>query len=149
MEKVPVGSCTYAMPPDMPAPKLRPVAPEHHHPTTGHVLAAVVADALDDRGRAGVPHREPLADDAAEEHLARGRAVEDHVAGDDVVLGDERRIRRRRDDDAAAREALAEVVVGVALEPQRDARGTNAPKLWPAEPVSVIWIVSSGRPSPP
>ncbi|MND01069.1 hypothetical protein D3C83_199050 [compost metagenome] len=28
-------------------------------------------------------------------------------------------------------------------------RGTNAPKLWPAEPVNVILIVSSGRPGPP
>ena len=25
----------------------------------------------------------------------------------------------------------------------------NAPKLWPAEPVSVIWIVPSGRPALP
>ena len=25
-------------------------------------------------------------------------------------------------------------------------RGTNAPKLWPAEPVNVMSIVSSGRP---
>ena len=28
-------------------------------------------------------------------------------------------------------------------------RGTNAPKLWPAEPVNWMRIVSSGRPSPP
>jgi hypothetical protein len=28
-------------------------------------------------------------------------------------------------------------------------RGTNAPKLWPAEPVKPIWIVLSGSPAPP
>ena len=28
-------------------------------------------------------------------------------------------------------------------------RGRKAPKLWPAEPVKSIWMVSSGRPSPP
>ena len=28
-------------------------------------------------------------------------------------------------------------------------RGTKAPKLWPAEPVKWMRIVSSGRPSPP
>ena len=36
----------------------------------GHVLAAVVADALDDRGGAGVADAEPLADLAAQEDLA-------------------------------------------------------------------------------
>ena len=28
-------------------------------------------------------------------------------------------------------------------------RGTNAPKLWPAEPTNLIWIVSSGSPAAP
>ncbi len=28
-------------------------------------------------------------------------------------------------------------------------RGRNAPKLWPAEPVNLSWIVSSGSPAPP
>ena len=77
------------MPPDMPAATLRPVGAEHDDAAAGHVLAAVVADALDDRGRAGVADAEPLADHAADERLAGGRAVEDHVAGDDVVLGRE------------------------------------------------------------
>jgi hypothetical protein len=56
---------------------------------TGHVLAAVVTDALDDGGRARVAHAEPLAGDAAQEDLAGGGAVADDVAGDDVLLGDE------------------------------------------------------------
>ena len=125
---------------------------EHDDPPAGHVLAAVVADALDDRGRAGVAHAEPLADDAAQERLAAGRAVEDDVAGDDVLLGDEVGVRRRRraHDEPAARQALAEVVVGVAVEPQRDAASARTRRsYWPAEPVNVIWIVSSGSPSPP
>ena len=41
----------------------------------GHVLAAVVADALDDRRGAGVADAEPLADLAAQEDLARRGAV--------------------------------------------------------------------------
>jgi hypothetical protein len=56
-------------PPDMPAAKLRPVAPARPR-SAGHVLAAVVADALDHRLRAGVAHREALAGDAAEIRLA-------------------------------------------------------------------------------
>jgi hypothetical protein len=38
------------MPPDMPAPKFRPWA-EHDDTAAGHVLAPVVADALDDGER--------------------------------------------------------------------------------------------------
>ena len=73
----------------MPAPKLRPVRPEHDDPPAGHVLAAVVADALDDGHGAGVAHREAFADHAADERLAGGRAVQDHVPGDDLLLGHE------------------------------------------------------------
>ena len=60
---------------------------EHHHHAAGHVLAAVVADALDDRVRAAVAHREALAGEAARRRLARGGAVEHGVADDDVLLG--------------------------------------------------------------
>ena len=115
------GSHTNANPPDMPGREVAAGRPEDHRAPAGHVLAAVVADALDHRGRAGVAHAEALAHDTADEHLAVGRAVEDHVARDDVLLGHELRDARRAQHQRAAREALAEVVVGVALEPQRDA----------------------------
>ena len=55
----------------------------------------MVAHALDDRGRAGVAHAEPLADLAADVGLTARGAVERDVAGDDVVLGDERRVAVR------------------------------------------------------
>jgi hypothetical protein len=71
--------------------EVAPGGPEDHDGAAGHVLAAVVADALDDGGRAGVAHAEALADRPAQEDLTRGGAVADDVAGDDVVLGDERR----------------------------------------------------------
>ena len=111
------------MPPDMPAAKFRPTGAEHGHPAAGHVLAAVVAGALDHRGRAGVPHAEPLADHAAQEHLAAGRAVADHVARDHLLLGGERGVRVGRGDDPPAGQALAQVVVGVAVQPQGHAAG--------------------------
>src|SRR5262249_24614867 len=57
-------------------------AQDRHGPAR-HVLAAVVAHTLDDRFRAGIAHREALARDAAEEGLARDRAVEHDIAGDD------------------------------------------------------------------
>jgi len=49
----------------------------------------------------------------------------------------------------AARHAFTEVIVGVAFKGDGDAVGMKAPKLWPAEPLSLIWMVSGGRPLSP
>ena len=106
----------------------REVAPglaEHDHAAAGHVLAAVIADAFDDGTRAAVAHGEPLARDAAQVRLAARRAVERHVADDDVLFGHERRLGRREHRERAARQPFADVVVGVALERQRDARAAR------------------------
>src|SRR3954454_11755247 len=106
----------------------REVAPgraEDDDAPAGHVLAAVVADALDDGHCAGVAHAEALAADAAEERLAARRAVERDVADDDVLLGAVARLGRRPNGDRAAGEALAAVVVGVA--PQREAHAGRQP----------------------
>ena len=74
------------MPPDMPAAKLRPVGAEHDDDAAGHIFAAVIADAFDDRDRAGVAHGETLARDAAEIAFAGDRAVKHGVADDDRLL---------------------------------------------------------------
>ena len=42
-----VESRTYAIPPDIPAAKFLPVAPQDDDGAAGHVFAAVVADAFD------------------------------------------------------------------------------------------------------
>ena len=87
----------------------------------GHVFAAVVADAFDDGIGAAVADGESLGRAAAEKRFAAGRAVERDVADDDVVFGDEARFGGRIDDHPAAGEALADVVVRVAFEFERDA----------------------------
>src|SRR3546814_4975292 len=56
--------------------------------------------------RARVADRETLARLTRREQGARGRAIEDGVADDAVVLADERARHRRAHDDAAARQAL-------------------------------------------
>ena len=94
----------------------------------GHVLAAVIADAFNDRGGAGVADGEALAGDAVEEDFAAGGAVEDHVADQDAFLRQEARGLGRIGDDAAAGKALAEVVVGVAFKFERDAVGNECAK---------------------
>ena len=68
--------------------EVAPGGAEHDDGAAGHVLAAVIADALDDRGRAAVAHGEALAGAAGEERAAAGRAVEDGVADDDLLVGD-------------------------------------------------------------
>src|SRR5262249_60246025 len=60
-------------------------AAEHDDAAPGHVLAAVVADALDHRLGAAVAHAEALARDALEVRLSPGRPVQHHVAGHDVL----------------------------------------------------------------
>ena len=94
---------------------------EHDDHAAGHVFAAMVAGAFDHRDRAGVAHREALAGDALEIGLAGDRAVEHGVADDDVLGRLARCFRRLAHDDAAARQALADIVVGVAGQLQRDA----------------------------
>ena len=59
---------------------------EHYDRSAGHVLAAVIACALDNSGCSGVPYCEALACDAAEVGLAGGCAVKNGVAADDVLL---------------------------------------------------------------
>ena len=94
---------------------------EHDDAPAGHVLAAVVADALDDRVGARVAHGEALAGEAVEERAALGGAVEHGVADEHVLLGGEGRLVGRAHGDDAAGEALGGVVVGVADQRQLDA----------------------------
>ena len=79
----------------------------------------MIAGALDHRDGAGIAHREALARDPAEIALALDRAVEHRIADDDRLLRHETTVGRRAHDDPPAREALADIVVGVALELER------------------------------
>ena len=112
-----------------------PGGPEHRHAPAGHVLAAVVADALDHGRHPAVADGETLAGPAADVDLARGGSVERHVADDDVVGRVEIGARLRLDHDLAARQALAQVVVGLAFEHEGHARRGESGR-------------SSDRPSP-
>ncbi len=62
----------------------------------------MIADAFDHGGGAGVAYPEPLADHAANERLARRRAVQHDVASDDVLLRLEPRRAVRFQDHSAA-----------------------------------------------
>src|SRR6185295_11831117 len=89
--------------------------------SAGHVFAAMIAHCLDDGVHAAVANAEAFPGHAAYVRLAARRAVQRDVADDDVLVRDERRAGRRSDDQLAARQALADVVVGVAFEEESHA----------------------------
>src|SRR5260370_9267492 len=84
MRDLPVRVVHVADPPRHAGREVAAGETEHHGGAARHVLTAVVADALDHGGDAGVADAEPLADDAADERLAPPGAVERAVAGDVV-----------------------------------------------------------------
>src|SRR5690606_1365016 len=96
---------------------------EDDRPSSGHVFAAMVADTFDHRVCARVATAESLADHTLEERFTSRRAVEKHVAGDDVLGRLERRIGRGANDHATAGETLAGIVVRITLDADLDASG--------------------------
>ena len=86
------------------------------------------ADPLDDGLGAAVADREAHPRPADEVQPAAGRAVEHGVAGDRLARRLGREVGLRDDRDRAARQALADVVVGLADEAQLDARAGERPE---------------------
>ena len=97
----------------------------------GHVLAPVVADALDHRDGARVAHREPLAGGACAEQLAPGRPVQGRVPDEARVAGI---VGWRRDHDSAAAHGLAHVVVRLSDEVELNPGREERAEALPAEP---------------
>ena len=105
---------------------------EHYHATACHVFAAVVAGTLDDGNGTRVAHSEALTHTAVDIELAAGGTVEASIAGDDVVFCTEVLACAywRQYADATAGEALAEVVVALALKSEVNAaHGKSAERL--------------------
>src|SRR5258706_985012 len=101
---------------------------EDHDGSAGHVLAAVIAHALDDGGGAGIAHAEALAGHAAEVRFAADRAVHYPIADDDVLLRNNGRVLRGMDDDPPPGQALADGVVGISLQFEGEAVGEPRPE---------------------
>ena len=96
---------------------------QNHHRAAGHVLAAVVANALHNGGGTAVAHGEALTGHAGNERLTAGSTVQGHVAGDNVLFRLKGDALGRAHDDLAAGQALAHVVVAVAHKVQCQAVG--------------------------
>src|SRR5262245_27655948 len=81
------------------------------------------AGAFDDGHGAGIAYCEPLAGDAAEIAFTADRSIEHGVSDDNRSLRDNTGIGRGPDNNATAGETLADIVVALALELERDAFG--------------------------
>src|SRR5215210_3332490 len=88
---------------------------ENDNQAAGHVLATVVANALDNRRGAAVADTEALSSATGREQSAPGRAVEDRIAGDRLWRVEWSR-RRGPDGNLAAGHSFADVVIGLAFE---------------------------------
>ena len=94
---------------------------DHDDTSTGHVLAAVVADPFDDGDGAGVADGETFPGSSVEVAVAGDGAIQHGVADDDVLFRHDRAGWFGLDDDPPTGQSLADVVVGVTFEMQRDA----------------------------
>ncbi len=93
-----------------------------------HVLATMIADAFDHCDRAGIAHGKALACDALEIGLAGDGPIKHRVADDDVFKRRAGDAFRLANDHAPARKTLADIIVGVAFQVQRDAARQEAAK---------------------
>ena len=108
--------------------KVAPGFSQHGHGAAGHVLATMVASALNHCGGTRQAHRKALAGHAAKECLPAGGAIHHCVAHDGVAHRLAPKIDAGAHHHAAARQALAGVVVGVANQVERDAAGQKGGK---------------------
>src|SRR3989449_6220072 len=91
---------------------------KHDDAPARHVLAAVITNPLDHRKGTAIANRETLSGHPADVSFAARRAVQSHVADDDVVLRQKGRLTRRVRDELPAGQSFADVIVGIAFEPQ-------------------------------
>ena len=99
------------------SPDIEADVAEDGYGASGHVLAAVIARAFDDGGRARVADCEALAGAAGDEELAAGCAVENGIAEQHCIA---RVVLRREYDKSPATHSLAGVVVAFTDDLQLD-----------------------------
>ena len=93
---------------------------DNHDLATGHVFTAVITDAFYHCARAAVSHTKTLTTHAPKIRLTRSRAVQRDIADQNIFFRHKGRGARRKDDEFAAGQALADIIVGVTFQTQRD-----------------------------
>src|ERR1700693_5176001 len=95
----------------------------------GHIFAAMGPDTLDNGKGTTITHGKAFARPPGSEELPAGRAVENGIADDSVVLRREVRVRWRSDDNLSTSHTLTDVIIGLTTEDKAHtghAEGTKA-----------------------
>src|SRR5207302_482540 len=101
---------------------------EHKHKALGHVFAAVVANSFDYGGGSRVAHGEALPGDSVEKCFTAGRPVERDIADQDVFFRDKFGVLRWTNNQTSPGQPLADIIVSVAFERERDTFGEEGTK---------------------
>src|SRR5215510_9491964 len=108
--------------------KISPRCPDNDHPTSGHILAAMIAYTFNHGTNTTIAHTESLASHTANIRLAIGSAVKGHIANDNIVLWRKSRTFRRIQNHLAAGKTFAKIVVSVTLQFEGHASWDKCPK---------------------
>ena len=126
--------------------------PEDHGDAPGHVFAPVRAAALHNDLRTRIPDREPLARTASRKQVAVCRTVQHRVADDHILRSPQRRMHWGAHDNDTARQAFADIVIGVPKHFQLQARRSKRPKGLARRPRELhgqmIWLQAVAHPKP-
>ena len=96
--------------------EVAPGLADYDDDAASHVLAPMIAYALDHRDGTGVAHAEALAGDAAEVAFAGDCAVKHGVADNNGFFGLDRSVLDRAHHQTSPRQSLADIVVAVAFQ---------------------------------
>ena len=107
---------------------------QNHHPSSGHIFAAMVTHSLYYRTGAGVAYAETFACHTVDKGLAAGGSVEGHIADDDVVLCPESAACRRIDDQLAAGQSFPKIIVALSCQLQGEAPGDEGAEALSSRP---------------
>src|SRR5690606_30346732 len=103
--------------------KVLPGLSKNNHTSAGHVLTGVVADTFYHGVNAGIPYTETFAGLSSDVSLPARRAIEGHVANDDVFFRNKRCALIRIHNELSSGKSLSEVVVRLTHKPESDTGG--------------------------
>ena len=98
---------------------------QHNDAPARHVLTCVIPDAFYNCSGSRVAHAEPFANLAVQEQLAASGAVQDDIAGDDVLGCNQISVATFwwPHNNSAARQTLAHIIVCITVQTQGDSVG--------------------------
>ncbi len=123
--------------------EILPRAAQHHNAPAGHILTAMVANALHHSRSSRIAHTEPFPGHAVYESLPTGSPIQSHIPDDDILTGLEPAGLGRIHNQLPPGKPLAKIVIAVPYQLQRQPLRNESPIGLPARapaqhPVGVL-----------